>query len=507
MAEAEAWLAGLINVERSPDPARARLTLAPVRALVARLGDPQRRLRVLHIAGSKGKGSTALLAEALLRGAGLSTGVFTSPHLLRWTERFRLDGVEVGEAALADALTRLRPHVDALREGPDAPSFFDATTAAAFLLFAEAGVDVAVFEVGLGGRLDSTNVVEPAVTCITSIELEHTEKLGSTLAAVAGEKAGIAKPGVPLVSGALPPEAEAAVEARAQDVGAPRVRLGHELQLEILEEEPIATRFAWRDGPVSLRTRLAWPGPHQAANAALALACVRRLGAVEDAALPELASRALASVRLEARAEILGERPWLVVDGAHTAASATTLAAVLARLPRRRAHLVLSVSAGKDLGALCRALVPCVQTVTVTRAEPVRSLQPKQVADAVRAVGGDAEVRVVPNPHLALRAARDDLVAQLEGLDPATGDTVDLRAGEYGVNVVSNGQVIGRLSKKASATWMPRLSMIAEASVEAFMRRTRIHETFKPEQIQVDEWEVPMIEVRWMTGEVNDPSF
>jgi dihydrofolate synthase/folylpolyglutamate synthase len=411
IAEAEAWLAGLINVERLPDLRRARLSLAPIRSLMARLGDPQQRLRVLHVAGSKGKGSTAMLAEALLREAGLSTGVFTSPHLLRWTERFRVDGAEVSGATLAGALTRIRPDVDLLREGDDPPSFFDATTAAALLLFAEAGVDVAVLEVGLGGRLDSTNVVTPAVAAITSIELEHTEKLGDTLAAVAGEKAGIAKPGAPLVVGALAPEALEVVTARAAEVGAPLVVAGRDFEARVLEEAPDATRFAFRDGPVALEARLAWPGPHQVGNAAIALAAVRRLGVLDDAALPERARRALARVRLEARAEILGRRPWLVVDGAHTAASAASLAQVLARLPRARAHLVLSVSAGKDLGALCRALLPHFQAVTVTRAEPIRSLQPTEVAAAVRAAGPGVDLRVVPNPHLAVRAAREALGA------------------------------------------------------------------------------------------------
>jgi folylpolyglutamate synthase/dihydropteroate synthase len=227
LAEAEAWLEGLINLERSPaELRRARLSLAPVEALLARVGEPQRGLRVVHVAGSKGKGSTALLGEALLRAVGLSTGTFTSPHLERWTERFRIDGHEVPGDALAAAVTRLRPHVDALRQGADPPSFFDVTTAAAFLLFAEAGVDVALVEVGLGGRLDSTNVVAPAVCCITSIELEHTEKLGDTLAAIAGEKAGIAKAGVPLVVGALPAEAAEVVEARARALGCPLARLG-----------------------------------------------------------------------------------------------------------------------------------------------------------------------------------------------------------------------------------------------------------------------------------------
>jgi len=412
LAEAEAWLEGLIDLERSPDALRrARLSLEPVASLLARVGEPQRGLCVVHVAGSKGKGSTALLCEALLRATGASTGTFTSPHLERWTERFRIDGAEVPGDALAAALDALRPHVEALRGRPEPPSFFDVTTAAAFQLFAEARVDVAIIEVGLGGRLDSTNVVAPAVACITSIELEHTDKLGDTLALIAAEKAGIAKPGVPLVTGALPEEAASVVETRARELGCPLARLGRELSAEVLEESLGRSRFRFRDGPFAAELELAVPGRHQVANAALALACVRRSGRVADAALAEAAARAFAHPDLPARVEICARSPWIVIDGAHTAASARALAATLARIPRRRTHLVLSVSAGKDLAAICAALVPEADVVTVTRAEAVRSLDPKLVADAVRAVGARAEVRVVPNPHLALRAARETLAA------------------------------------------------------------------------------------------------
>jgi dihydrofolate synthase/folylpolyglutamate synthase len=419
LAEAEAWLEGLIDLERLPDLRRARLSLAPVTRLLAAIGDPQRRLRVVHVAGSKGKGSTALLSEALLRAAGLGTGTFTSPHLERWTERFRIDGREAAGDALAEALTRLRPHADALRAGPEPPSFFDVTSAAAFWLFAEAGVDVAVVEVGLGGRLDSTNVVAPAVCCITSIELEHTEKLGDTLALIAGEKAGIAKPGVPLVTGALAPEAAAVVEARARALGCPLARLGEELRADVLDERLDRSRLRFADGAFSLETELLVPGRHQAANAALALACVRRLGRVDDALLASAAAKAFAQVELPGRVEILARSPWLVVDGAHTAASAQALAATLRQIPRSRSHLVLSVSAGKDLDAICRALAPEADVITVTRAEPMRSLDPRIVADALRAVGSRAEVRVVPNPHLALRAAHELLPA--DGMLCASG--------------------------------------------------------------------------------------
>ncbi|MCA9506079.1 MAG: hypothetical protein KC616_23515 [Myxococcales bacterium] len=198
LAQAAAYLEGLIDRERRPDYDYARLDLRPIRALLDRLGRPETRLSVVHVAGSKGKGSTCLFVEAILGALGERVGTFTSPHLESWVERFRIDGVPVSEPRLVAAVERVRPIVDVLREGPreTRPSFFDATTAIAFLLFDEAGVDRAVIEVGLGGRLDSTNVLSPEVTAITSIGLEHTHILGDTIEAIAREKGGIIKPGV-----------------------------------------------------------------------------------------------------------------------------------------------------------------------------------------------------------------------------------------------------------------------------------------------------------------------
>ncbi len=411
LAEAAAWLEGLLDIERRPDVPYRRLGLDAVRRLLARLEDPHRELSVVHVAGSKGKGSTVLLAEAVLRAAGERVGSFTSPHLERWTERFRIDGAEVEEERLAAAVERLRPHVEALRrEDPErAPTFFDATTAAALLLFRDAGVDRALLEVGLGGRLDSTNVVDPAVTCIASVELEHTDRLGTTLAAIAGEKAGIVKPGRPLVVGALAPEAEAVVARRATECGAPLARLGHEFAVELVHEDLSGLRLRYQDGALRLEAELPTLGAHQAHNAALALACVRRLGAHPDATLVAAARDGLAGVRLPGRVEVLSRRPWVVVDGAHTAVSARGLAAVLARIPRRRGRLVLSVSGGKDLAGMLAALLPQADEVTVTRAEPTRSLAAAQVAAAVRAAAPGVPVHAVPDPFRAVRAARESL--------------------------------------------------------------------------------------------------
>jgi dihydrofolate synthase/folylpolyglutamate synthase len=409
--DAAAWLEGLINVEKRPDFPYHRFDLEPIRRLLARLGDPQRDLEVVHIAGSKGKGSTALLAESILCADDVRVGVFTSPHLERWTERFRVDGRDVDGERLAAAVEGLRPHVEALRvENPAAaPTFFDATTAAAFCLFRDAGVSRAILEVGLGGRLDSTNVVTPRVACVTSIELEHTDRLGTTLAAIAGEKAGILKRGVPAVAGRLPDEARAVVAGRAAELESPIAWLGEDFDAEVMGRGPEGLQVRLVDGPISLEVALPLHGDHQADNAALALACLRRAGPIADESLAAAARRGLASASLPGRLEVLRRDPTVLVDSAHTAASARGLSSLLDTLPRRHTRLVVSISAGKDVDAILAALLPHADEVTLTRAEPARSLDPAEVAALVRRSAPEIVIHVEPNPHLALRSALQGL--------------------------------------------------------------------------------------------------
>lgn len=407
LAEAEAWLEGLINVERTRHVVYERLGLEPIRALLERVGNPHEGLSIVHLAGSKGKGSTALLAEGLLRACGERVGTFTSPHLSTWRERFRIDGEDVGVPALLAALERLRPHVEALRVGPPEriPTWFDVTTAAAFSIFHDAGVERAVVEVGLGGRLDSTNVVDADVSGVTTIELEHTHLLGDTIAAIAREKAGILKPGRPAVLGALAPEAVAVLEARAKEVGAPVARLGQDFTVEVRAADARGLGLRLRDGDLDVQVTLPVLGAHQAPNAALALACVGRLPGVLARELGPAARQAFGHARLPGRAELLALDPPVVVDSAHTGASARALAAALECLPQAKRRLVLSVSADKDLADVLSPLLPGAVEVTVTRAEPTRSLDPQDVAAVVRRLAPDVPLRAIPNPYLALRSA------------------------------------------------------------------------------------------------------
>ncbi|MGH0037856.1 MAG: bifunctional folylpolyglutamate synthase/dihydrofolate synthase, partial [Myxococcota bacterium] len=368
-AEAGAYLESLINFEREPGFRYERMGLAPVRALLAELGDPHRALSVVHIAGSKGKGSTALLLEHLLGAWGEQVGTFTSPHLESWTERFRIAGREVAGERLAAAVERVRPAVERLRRGEAAlrPTFFDATTAVALLLFEEAGVDRVVLEVGLGGRLDSTNVVDPAVACITTIELEHTDKLGDTLAAIAGEKAGILKPGVPCVLAAQPPAAAAAIAARAAAVGAPLIGQGREWRVRSVENgmRVVAPAGVRRLPP----PRLA--GAHQRSNAAQAVAMADSLPGftLSDDAL----ARGLQSVDWPARLQRLTRGPlvdrlppgWeLWLDGGHNPAAGAMLAQVLGGLPPRPTHLVCGMLNTKDISGYLTPLAAHARSLT-----------------------------------------------------------------------------------------------------------------------------------------------
>ncbi len=416
LEQATTYLEGLINRERSLDYRYERLDLKPIIALLEGIGRPHRALSVVHVAGSKGKGSTCLFVEAILQELGERVGVFTSPHLESWVERFRIGGQPVEARKLVAAVERVRPIVEALRTGPSEtrPSFFDATTAIAFLLFAEAEVQHAVIEVGLGGRLDSTNVVSPAVTCITSIELEHTDKLGDTEGKIAAEKAGILKPGIPAVIGALRPEALAVVLRRTEEMEAPTRILGRDFRCVPVEAGGASRVVFELNGEGRFETSLAVRGEAARLNAALAVECVRVLDAYPETEVFEAARRALATCSLPARIEVLANDPRVIVDAAHTTESARALAGALEELAPDGFDLLLSVSGDKNVDALLEALLPRSQRVWVTRAEPTRSLLAEELGQRVeakaRTLGLPIVVEVDPDPESAARRARAALV-------------------------------------------------------------------------------------------------
>lgn len=404
---AAVYIESLIRSEPRGPLARERRGLAPMQELLRRLGNPHHGIRCVHIAGSKGKGSTALMVEAGMQALGLRTGTYTSPHLERWTERFRIAGHPISEQLLDDAVEHVGPHVEQqTRERPAlAPSFFDVLSAAGFLIFRDARVDWTILETGLGGRLDSTNVALPDVTCITSIEREHTARLGTELSQIAREKAGIVKEGVPLVMGGVPAAAESVIRARAR-----------QMRAEVLGiDTEIAATFTQRDGgwlldmPVGeterMKARLRHPALFMAHNAALALACLDRLGMLASADARNRAARALANVRIPGRGEVLRRSPWVVVDGAHTSESVAALTGLLDSLPHDAMDLVVSLGADKDPAEVLPLLVGRARRVYATTAERTRSRPAEELALALQGLAPLLDVRAIGEPADALREA------------------------------------------------------------------------------------------------------
>jgi dihydrofolate synthase/folylpolyglutamate synthase len=369
------------------------VNLDTIRALLEALDNPQRRFPILHLAGTKGKGSTASLCEAALREAGYRTGLYTSPHLLSMCERIRLQGRPVSEDRLVELVRELRPAVEGLegREDLNPPSFFELYTALAFLAFAEARVDIAVVETGLGGRLDATNVVTPLVTAITTIGRDHTEILGDTLALIAGEKAGILKAGVPVALAPQEPEAEAVVRARAAELGAPVLAAPAVCPQKFRRLSPPADGSVRRvrqnvllqTGGGGLHVRLPLLGRYQQTNLAVAWTAVDALGAYGFPVTPEQFTRGVEGVHWPGRFEIVSTRPWVVLDCAHNPLSLEALAQALSESLRyRRLVLVFGMSADKEVPEAAAQIAPLADQVVLTQAMMYRALWASDLARA-----------------------------------------------------------------------------------------------------------------------------
>ena len=390
-----------------------KLGLAAMHTLLAELGQPHRAWPSLHVAGTNGKGSVSAMTSAALSRAGLHVGRYTSPHLFRVEERIALDGEAVSEAVLSAALGQVFGAADALiarGELAEMPTFFEVSTAAAFVIFTGAHVDVAVVEVGLGGRLDATNVITPVAAAITTIDFDHERHLGTTLGAIAGEKAGIAKFGVPLVVGDVPDEALHVIEGMARQAGAPVTRARHDATVAAALDEGHARLTvktpAGHYGPV----RLGLAGAHQAGNALVAIRLLEAFAAVTGVRVPaEAVSGALADVRWPARLEWLrhpasGAR--VLVDAAHNPAGARALADYLATTGTSGLTLVTSVMADKNVAGVVGPLLPFVDRVVVTAAVLPRATAPAVLAAQVAALGAaDLVVEIEAEPGRAVARA------------------------------------------------------------------------------------------------------
>ncbi len=368
-------------------------------ALCARLGDPQRSLRCVHIAGTNGKGSCAAMVCAMLRAAGYKTGLYTSPDLTGPWERIKVDGVDITLPDFAAVTARVKAACAGLPE----PSYFEKLTAAAFLYFAERRCDYVVLETGLGGRLDATNIVEkPAVSVIMPIGLDHTDLLGSTLEAIAGEKAGIVKPGCPVVCAVQPHSAEAVIRARCEAVGSPL----HKIDINVIH--PLAhglagQRFAYGDmEDISLSLL----GRHQVENACAAIEAGRVLG------LSEADIRAgLAGAQWPCRFEYVLGAPPFILDGAHNGHGAAALAAGLKEyFPGERFTILMGVMRDKPWREMLEILSPLAARFVCVAPEGPRALPAGELAAAVAARGVPAEAAESLNEALALCRAHSEPV-------------------------------------------------------------------------------------------------
>jgi dihydrofolate synthase/folylpolyglutamate synthase len=398
-----------------------------MRELAERLGSPDQRMQIVHVAGTKGKGSTAAMTAAILAATGYRSGLYSSPHLERLEERIAVDGRQVSPEQLAHLVERIRPavaemdrHAEAGRPGP---TYFEILTAMALVHFAEQGVEWAVLEVGLGGRLDSTNICRPAVAVITSISYDHTRQLGSTLTAIAGEKAGIIKPSVPVVSGVVEDEPRRVIDEVAARHGCSLARLGRDFSIEYrpargLEREAACGQFDFEyRGPRAAHAyravELSLLGAHQAANAAVALATIAELNA-QGAKVPEAAMRrGLAAVSWPARVEVVSRRPTVVLDAAHNVASVEAFAAALDEsFAAAERILVFATTRDKDAAGMLRVLLPRFDRAVLTRyANNPRGLPAEELAE-LAAGCSDRQFQVAPDPAAAWEVARSWATAE-----------------------------------------------------------------------------------------------
>jgi dihydrofolate synthase/folylpolyglutamate synthase len=391
------------------------LALDRMAELVGLLGDPQRAAPVIHVTGTNGKTSTARMIDALLRGRGLRTGRFTSPHLVSIRERIVVDGAPIGPERFVAAYDEVIPYVRLVDERhPVAMSFFEVLTGMAFAAFADTPVDVMILEVGVGGRLDCTNVADGAVAVITPIAIDHTRLLGSTIEEIAAEKAGIIKPAAVAVLAQQPLPAAEVLLRRCAEVGAAVAREGVEFGVLSREQAVGGQQLALR-GLRGTYEDIFLPlfGAHQAGNAACALAAVEAFAGVSDGSVAEevaldadLVREAFAGVRSPGRLEVVRRSPTIMIDAAHNPAGmAATVAAVQEAFTFRHLTGVFAASGDKDVPGILAELEPLLDEIVVTRNSSDRSMEAAEAAELAAEIFGEDRVQAADRLDDAIETA------------------------------------------------------------------------------------------------------
>jgi len=395
-----------------------RFKLERMVALVKSLGDPQNSYPIIHVAGTKGKGSVSVLCANALREAGYKVGLYTSPHLDDYAERIQINGEFIPHGDLAKLVEEIKPHVAAIPE----LTTFEITTALAFMYFALEKVTAAVIEVGLGGRLDATNVVQPVVSVITSISYDHTLLLGDTLAEIAGEKSGIIKPGIPVVSSPQQEEARLVIEQIADEKSSPLFQVGRDLLYKEIEHSLEKQSFnLWspgdeKDSKISLSIPLL--GSHQVVNAVTAYAALdtfRKKGfVINDNAI----KRGFANVFWPGRFEIAQQSPPIILDCAHNRDSALKLRLTLEEyFPGKKSLLIFGASEDKDINGMLKELMPIVEEVMVVKSFHTRGIEQEKLLKLAKSYGQPVNiVEHIPEAiETALQRSSDRTVVVVTG--------------------------------------------------------------------------------------------
>ncbi|HEY5257461.1 MAG TPA: Mur ligase family protein [Candidatus Baltobacteraceae bacterium] len=411
-AKAEQYLLGTIGEIASP---RVPYRLDRMRALLRELGDPQSAYPTLHVGGTSGKGSTSTMLAAVLTADGKKTGLHVKPHLRSMTERARVDGIDVTPERLGELLSEMMPAIERTAAQHGRPSYYETLLALAFVHFARERVDIAVIEVGIGGSLDGTNVIVPLVAAITTVGYDHMDVLGDTLEEIAADKAGIAKPGIPLVCAVADAGARAVIEARCADVGAPFVSVLDGTRIEVLESGRLCQRFVVQTENERYDVALPLLGGFQRTNAATAIVILEQLASSLRPARA-IVERGLAAATIAGRMEYFPGHPGVVFDIAHNAEKASGLVeALLEHFAERRFVFIVAVGDSKDARAIVAALREAPGTFIFTTFSTAgrTAIEPQRLASLAQDAGGWG--RAVRDPIEALRVARrnaahDDIV-------------------------------------------------------------------------------------------------
>jgi len=357
--------------------------LRRVDELLSLLGDPHQKAGSVHITGTNGKGSVAIMIASALTAAGYSTGLYTSPHLHSWRERIRVDGELISESGLAQLVADLKPHVEAVNQRANYGQLttFEFLTAMAFAYFGQKGVKFQVLEVGMGGKFDATSVITPLVAIITTVGLDHTDVLGSTVAEIAAEKCGIIKPGITVVISPQPPEAAEVIRRTCAERGAKLITVGEDINWRVLNSDLDGQRLRVEGGKGDYELFLPVLGEHQLVNAATAIAALEVLTERGfDIPAKEIA-KGLAKVEWPGRFQVLRRNPPVVVDGAHNIDAARSLKKALKQyFDFERAILVMGASDDKNIKGVVAELAPLFDRVIVTRSRHPRAMAPAPLA-------------------------------------------------------------------------------------------------------------------------------